>query len=274
MTSAASTTRTTGTERWTTAEVVRLSGVTSRTLRHYDAIGLLRPAGTAPGGQREYGRAELLRLQQVLVLRELGVGLGAIGEILDAADRAEAAPGAPDPARVRADRLRAHHAALLAERDRLDRLARTVAATVESLEGGTAMPTEKLYEGFDHRRYEAEARRRWGDAAVDRSTRAWEDLSVDERAAHQKRGDAISAGLAELLAAGTPVTDPAVRDLVARHHAWVALFWTPDAETYRSLAAMYVDDPRFAATYDAVAPGLAVYLRDAVAAHADSVAGG
>lgn len=257
---------TTGTERWTTGEVVRLSGVTSRTLRHYDAIGLLRPAGTAPGGQREYGRPELLRLQQVLVLRELGVGLAAIGEILDATGAA--------PVRVRVDRLRAHHAALLAERDRLDRLARTVAATIESLEGGTDMPAEEMYEGFDHRRYEAEARERWGDAAVDRSTRAWEDLTDDERAAHRREGEAVSAGLAALLAAGTPVTDPAVRDLVARHHAWVALFWTPDAEAYRNLAAMYVDDPRFTATYDAVAPGLAVYLRDAVDAHADAVARG
>jgi len=266
-------TGTTGTERWTTAEVVRLSGVTSRALRHYDAIGLLRPAGTTPGGQREYGRAELLRLQQVLVLRELGVGLAAIGDVLDAAAPGRAAQGT-DPARVRADRLREHHAALLAERDRLDRLARTVAATIESLEGGTDMPAEEMYEGFDHRRYEAEARERWGDAAVDRSTRAWEDLTVDEREAHRREGEAVSAGLAALLAAGTPVTDPAVRDLVARHHAWVALFWTPDAEAYRNLAAMYVDDPRFAATYDAVAPGLAVYLRDAVDAHADAVAGG
>jgi DNA-binding transcriptional MerR regulator len=263
-------TGTTSTGRWTTAEVVRLSGVTSRALRHYDAIGLLRPAGTAPGGQREYGRAELLRLQQVLVLRELGVGLAAIGEMLDAAG----AGGAADPARARVDRLREHHAALLAERDRLDRLARTVAATIESLEGGAEMPAEEMYEGFDHRRYEAEARERWGDAAVDRSTRAWEDLTVDERAAHRREGEAVSAGLAALLAAGTPVTDPAVRDLVARHHAWVALSWTPDAAAYRGLAAMYVEDPRFTATYDAVAPGLAAYLRDAVDAHADAVAGG
>ena len=96
----------------------------------------------------------------------------------------------------------------------------------------------------------------------------------DEREAHRREGEAVSAGLAALLAAGTPVGDPAVRDLVARHHAWVALFWTPDAEAYRNLAAMYVDDPRFAATYDAVAAGLAVYLRDAVEAHADAVAGG
>jgi DNA-binding transcriptional MerR regulator len=249
------------TERWTTAELVRLSGVTSRTLRHYDAIGLLRPAGSAPGGQREYGRTELLRLQQVLVLRELGVGLGTIAEILD--------DGVP-----RADRLREHHTWLLAERDRFDRLARTVASTIESLEGGTVMPTEQMYDGFDHRQYEGEARERWGDAAVDRGNRAWESMSDAERAAHQQEGQDVSEGLARLLAAGTPVTGPAVRDLVARHHAWVARFWTPTAEAYRGLGAMYVDDERFTATYDAVAPGLAAYLRDAIDAHADDVTAG
>lgn len=251
-----------GTERWTTAELVRLSGVTSRTLRHYDAVGLVRPVGTAPGGQRVYGRAELLRLQQVLVLRELGVGLAGIARVLDARD---------DPA-AQAARLREHHAWLLAERDRFDRLARTVASTVESLEGGTVMSVEHLYEGFDHRRYEPEARERWGDDAVDRSNRAWEAMSDEERAAHQDEGRAISEALADALRTGTPADDPAVRALVARHHAWVSVFWTPAPEAYRGLAATYTDDPRFRATYDAVAPGLAAYLRAAVDAHADAVA--
>jgi DNA-binding transcriptional MerR regulator len=247
-------------ERSSTAEVVRLSGVTSRTLRHDDAIGLLRPAGSPPGGQREYGPAELLRLQQVLVLRELGVGLGTIGELLDS--------GAP-PAGL----LREHCERLLAERDRLDRLARTVASTIESLEGGVPVSAEDLYEGFDHRRYEPEARERWGDDAVDRGARAWATLSADERAAHRQEGRAVSEALAAALAAGTPAADPGVRGVVARHHAWVAVFWTPTPDAYRGLGAMYVDDDRFAATYEAVAPGLAAYLRDAIAAHADAVAG-
>jgi DNA-binding transcriptional MerR regulator len=239
-----------------------MSGVTSRTLRHYDAVGLLVPAGSTHGGQRLYGRAELLRLQQVLVLRELGVGLPQIATALDAGDD-------PD-ARLRL--LRAHHDRLLAERDRFDRLARTVAATLESLEGGSTMSAADLYDGFDHWRHEPEARERWGDAAVDRSTARWQAMTAEQRTAHQQEGDAVNAALADLMTAGTPVTDAGVRDLVARHHAWVSLFWTPDAETYLGLGAMYVDDPRFAATYDAVAPGLAVYLRDAIAAHAAAVA--
>lgn len=254
-----------GIERWTTAEVVRLSGVTSRTLRHYDAIGLLRPAGSAPGGQRVYGRAELLRLQQVLVLRELGVGLSAIAEMLDAGGPADAAGVA---------RLREHHGWLVAERDRLDRLARTVASTIESLEGGAAMSAEQMYDGFDHRQYDEEAREHWGDAAVDRSNRAWESMSPDERAAFGRETQSVNEELARHLAAGTPVTDPAVRALVARHYAGIRIFWTPSAEAYRGLGAMYVEDPRFTATYDAAAPGLAGYLRDAIDAHADAVAQG
>jgi MerR family transcriptional regulator, thiopeptide resistance regulator len=252
--------------RWTTAEVVRLSGVTSRTLRHYDAIGLLPPAGTAPGGQRVYGHDELLRLQQVLVLRELGVGLPEIARLLDAERQA-----GPD---ARTALLREHHRRLLRERDRFDRLARTVATTLESLEGGSTMSAADLYDGFDHRQHEPEARERWGAAVVDRSTARWEAMSAEQRADHQAEASAVSTGLAALMADGIPVTDPAVRALVVRHHAWVSLFWTPDAEAYAALGATYVDDPRFAATYDAVAPGLAVYLRDAVAAHAGSVARG
>jgi len=254
------------TTRWSTAEVVRLSGVTSRTLRHYDAIGLLRPTGSTPGGQREYGHDELLRLQQVLVLRELGVGLGAIAEILDD-------PGGPGDPGVRAQRLREHRTWLLAERDRLDRLARTVTSTIESLEGGTTMPAEQMYDGFDHTQYEQEARERWGAETVDRSTRTWESLTPDERVAHQQEMRDVNEALAGHLVAGTPVADAAVRDLVARHHAWVARSWTPDPAAYRGLGSMYVDDPRFTAVYDAVAPGLARYLRDAIDAHADAVAG-
>jgi MerR family transcriptional regulator, thiopeptide resistance regulator len=244
---------------WTTAEVVRLSGVTSRALRHYDAVGLLPPLGTAPGGQRLYGPAELLRLQAVLVLRELGVPLADIAVALgSAADRAAT--------------LREHHHRLLAERDRLDRLARTVARTLDTLEEGSTMSADELYEGFDHTRYDQEARERWGDPVVDRSTARWESMTEDQRRAHLAEGEAVSRELADLLAAGVPAQDPRTRPAVVRHHRWVGLFWTPDPEAYRNLGAMYADDPRFAATYDAVAPGLATYLRDAVHAHADQVA--
>src|ERR1700710_1383025 len=124
---------------WSIAEVARMSGVTSRTLRHYDAVGLLRPARVAADGRRHYGRAELLRLQRILLLRELGGGLPAIAEALAHGDDGV---------------LRRHRDGLAQERARLDRLIRTVDRTIE--EGGQ-MAAEEMFAGFAHHPYEAEA---------------------------------------------------------------------------------------------------------------------
>ena len=122
------------------------------------------------------------------------------------------------------------------------------------------MTAKDMYAGFDNSRYEAEARERWGDRAVDRSNAAWERLGPEGQEAFRREGQEVGEGLADLLRQDVPVEDPRVQELVARHHAQIAVFWTPTAEAYRGLGQMYVDDPRFTATYDAVAPGLARYL--------------
>jgi DNA-binding transcriptional MerR regulator len=245
-------------EAWTIGEVARLSGVTSRTLRHYDSIGLLTPVGTAAGGRRLYGRDELVRLQQILVLRELGVDLPSIGRIVRSGD---------DRA-TQLQVLRQHRDRLLSERDRYDRLAATVATTMQSLDGGRTMAAKDLYAGFDNSEYEVEARELWGADAVDRGTSAWARLGESGQDAHHAEATAISESLAICLADGVPVDSPRVHALVARHHAQIALFWTPNRASYTGLGQMYVDDPRFAATYDAFTPGLAPYLRDAMAVFA------
>src|SRR5690554_5670403 len=147
------------------ARVARLSGVSSRTLRHYDAIGLLPPAWTGDDGRRHYGRDQLLRLQHILVLRELGTSLDRIGRIVDAQS--------PE---VSAALLRDHLAGLLAERDRYARLASTVAYTIDLVEKGTEMTNDQLFAGFEHQKYEPEARERWGDESVDESNAKWESL--------------------------------------------------------------------------------------------------
>lgn len=255
-----------GGRTWTIGDLARLSGVTSRTLRHYDAIGLLAPVDVAAGGRRLYGRDELLRLQQILVLRELDVDLPTVAEILD--DSGNGSPASSSSAGSRrVALLREHHERLVAERDRFDRLAATVASTIESLEGGHDMAAKDLYAGFDNSQYEAEARERWGEETVDRGNDAWERLGPDGQAAFAEEGRAVNAGLAAFMADGVPVSDDRVQDLVARHRAQIDVFWTPTAEAYRGLGQMYVDDKRFTATYDAVAPGLAVYLRDAIEHH-------
>src|SRR2546430_11694881 len=124
---------------WSIAQVARMSKVTSRTLRHYDDIGLLTPAWVGRNGYRYYEREQLVDLQRILIMRELGLGLEAIAEIIhDGRDQVEA--------------LRMHHSWLLAERDRFAELADTVARTIEELAGGgvvTRKPPTDWFKGFD-----------------------------------------------------------------------------------------------------------------------------
>lgn len=246
---------------WTIAEVAKMSGLTSRTLRHYDEIGLLPPADVAANGYRSYGTEELLRLQQILVLRELGVGLPQIGRILDRqTDRVAA--------------LREHHARLLAERDRLGRLAETVARTIGELEDtsqGGAVPInrpENLFEGFDDAQYADEAQQRWPEQYA-QAQRRHTALTPADRERIGRETTAAMVRMAELMAAGAPADDPAVQEEVHRHYLWISTFWTPNAEAYRGLGRMYVDDARFTATYDKIAVGLAAYYRDAMLVYAD-----
>ncbi len=244
----------TGPRRWSTAEVARMAGVSSRALRHYHHVGLLVPADTGPGGLRRYGRPELLRLQHLLLLRELGLGLDDIARVL---------AGVTDEV----DALRRHRERLLAEADRLHRLADTVERSIIDRTGGTTVTAEKLFDGFRHDPYAAEARERWGEQAVQSQRRAasWDDATA---ARVRDEGEAIHRRLAEALRAGTAPDDPAVQDLVAEHHAWVSRFWTPDAAAYTGLGRLYVDDERFTATIDAHERGLAAYLCAAMATYA------
>lgn len=246
---------------WSIAQVARMSGVTSRTLRHYAEIGLLPPAYIGGNGYRYYEEEQLLRLQQILVLRELRVGLAEIGAVLaEEIDTVSA--------------LRRHHARLVAERDKLGRLAETVSRTIaelESAEGGDTMPAinrpENLFEGFDGSRYEDEARERWPEH-FERSQQVAQSITPEQAEQQQRELTANMIRMAEFMVAGTAADDPAVLDLVDGQYRYVAQFWTPDAKAYTCLGQMYVDDERFRANYEKIAEGLAEYQRDAMAAYA------
>jgi len=279
---------------WSITEVARMSGVTSRTLRHYDRVGLLPPAYTAANGYRHYGEKELLRLQQILLLRELGLGLREIADVLDRQI---------DPAEA----LRAHHRRLLAERDRLDRLARTVRRTLAGLdEGGTGLDLhgtpeeergergerghaereqhdgsaeedgmtainrpEDLFEGFDTERYGDEARRKWPEEWA-QSRRNTEALGDEDTARMKEEATAQMVRMAEFMAAGTPVDDPAVQREIDAHYEGMCRLWTPNRDAYKALARTFVDDEQWRTTYERVAEGLAAYQRDAMIVYADA----
>lgn len=174
-----------------------MSNLTSRTLRHYDACGLLTPAGMTPNGYRYYGRAQLPRLQEILVLRALGLPLVEIAGVLD-------------QERDELDTLRRHHAALTAESDRLAGLARTVGMTIDDLTKGHEMPAEKLFDGFDPARqqeYEHEIAAKYGaDVVADskRRTAGWSPAQFAEVDAAYRD---IDTRLVELLDAGAAPDD-------------------------------------------------------------------
>lgn len=245
---------------WSIAEVARMSKLTSRTLRHYDDIGLLTPAYVGANGYRYYKQEQLLRLQEVLLLRELGLGLATITEILDGRrDRVEA--------------LRRHEQRLRGERDRLGRLADTVSRTITQLQGGQVMAAEELFEGFAQRQAEQEARLvdRYGESVREHFQAAREhtkDWTKEDYLKAQREGEALDANLLELMRSGAAPDSPAALDAMTEHCASVSKFWTPGRESYAGLGRLYVEDPEFKARYDALAPGLAEYLRDATAAYA------
>ena len=201
---------------YTVKQVAKLSGVSVRTLHHYDEIGLLKPDSVGANGYRYYGKDELLRLQQILFHRELGFPLEEIRQVLDA----------PEFDRLAA--LRAHRTKLEAETKRYRRLVRTIDETLAALQGATTMDDKAMYRGFPPEKqaeYEAWLVDRYGgemQARIDAGKakmKGWTQADFD---AGLEEVEAIERALAKALTDGLPAGSDAVRGLMRRHHAWVA----------------------------------------------------
>ena len=130
------------------------------------------------------------------------------------------------------------------------------------------MTAEQMFDGFEHNPYEAEARERWGDEAVDASYERIRNFTPEQAELARTGFTRVHSGLAELLAEGAPVTDPRVQELVGLHHEVISLFWTPSAEAYRNLGRMYLDDERFQ-THDRRRGG-DPYMAEAMEVYADA----
>ncbi len=233
------------------AEVARLAGTTSRTLRHYGEVGLLEPSRVGANGYRYYDTAALTRLQRILMLRHLGLGVPAIADVLDATDDTSA--------------LRAHLEWLRAESARLDRQIASVERTITSRQKGVRIMADEMFDGFDHTQYREEVEQRWGADAYADSDRWWRGLGAEGQQAFTDEHAAIAAAWADLRSAGAPIDGPEAQALARRHHAWIAAGWgnkPPNADQVASLADMYVADERFAANYGGMQG--AVYVRDAL----------
>jgi MerR family transcriptional regulator, thiopeptide resistance regulator len=248
----------------TVGEVARLASVTVRTLHHYDEIGLVRATGRTDAGHRLYADADLERLQTVLYYRRLGFRLEEIRTVM----------GAPDFDRGRA--LHQQRGLLAAESDRLQRTLRAIDAAIDAHERGTTMSEEAMFEVFgeQQRGYRDEAEQRWGDTDAYRQSRRRTAAYTTQDWEHLKEESAgIMRRIAEVYRGGAePDSGPAM-DAVEAHRRQISeRFYDCSHELQLQLGEMYVQDPRFTATYEALADGLAVWVRDAIRANADRAA--
>ncbi|MFF1574600.1 MerR family transcriptional regulator [Leifsonia sp. NPDC058292] len=242
-------------------DIARLAGTTSRTLRHYDDIGLLAPSRIGDNGYRYYDTDALVRLQRILLLRDLGLGLPAIAEALRS--QTDATPA-----------LRNHLTWLRDERARLARQIAAVESTIEGLEKGEQLMAEDMLDGFDHTQYKDEVEERWGAAAYAKSDAWWRSKSPEERKQWQERQKRLASDWRDAAERGVDPASAEAQALAQRHADWLAAIpGTPGSEAGAPTAAyltglgdMYVADPRFAANYGGL-PG-ATLVRDALRIYA------
>jgi DNA-binding transcriptional MerR regulator len=243
---------------YTVQRLARLAGVSTRTLRYYDEIGILKPARLNSSGYRIYGQAEVDLLQQILFYRELGLSLDRIKKMIT------------HPSFDKRKALKDHREQLIHKRKRLDVLIANVEKTIAFMEGKISMTDEEKFEGFkrrmideNERKYGKEIREKYGDDSVSRSNEKLKNMTQGEYEEVTHLEKQVMATLVEAFKTGDPAGELAQKaaDL---HKQWLTCYWSEySQEAHAALAQMYVDDDRFKAYYDQQ-PGMAEFLRDAI----------
>ncbi|MEU8631074.1 MerR family transcriptional regulator [Amycolatopsis sp. NPDC048633] len=237
---------------WSIQDIARSAGTTSRTLRHYGAVGLLEPCRIGSNGYRYYDEQALVRLQRILLLRELGLGLPAIAEVLDGQ-------------RDRVVALETHLELLEQERRRIGRQIDSVRTTLRKLKGGERLMAEEVLDGFDHTKYEKEVTERWGAEAYRKGDQWWSSLSAEEKQAHQQEQRDIAAAFGAAREAGSAPDADDVQAITRRLHAWLKpAVSSVSAGYFAGLGQLYVDDPRYGLEGPA-----AEFVRDAMKIYAE-----
>ncbi|ANY69280.1 MerR family transcriptional regulator [Paenibacillus sp. BIHB 4019] len=236
-----------------------LAGISTRTLRYYDEIGLLKPARINSSGYRIYGQTEVDLLQQILFYKELGVSLEEIKAIMTS------------PHFDVHTALQEHRHKLLERRQQLDQLIANLDQTLLQKEGKQTMNDKEKFAGFKQQllddneaKYGEEIRAKYGESAVNRSNDAIKNITEAQHAEVEKLGEDVLTALAAAFATGDPAGELAQKaaDL---HKQWLSFYWgSYSKEAHAGVAQMYVDDERFTAYYDEKQPGSAAFLRDAV----------
>jgi DNA-binding transcriptional MerR regulator len=249
----------------TVKQVAKLSGVSVRALHHYDEIGLLKPASIGRNRYRYYGQDELLRLQQILLHRELDIPLSEIGAILD------------DPKFDQLEALRQQRDKLAGEAKRYAQLVRTIDRTIASLNGESAMKNADLYKGISAEKqaeYEAWLIETYGGDMpkhIEISKKKYAEMSEAEKQALNDELITVETAWADAMKNGVPPDSRSLDPLLKRHRAWVAAMWDRPCppEAYAGLADLHLSHPDFISRYEAIAAGFSDYHAASMKAYAE-----
>jgi DNA-binding transcriptional MerR regulator len=242
--------------------VAALTGVSVRTLHHYDHIGLVVPSVRTPAGYRGYTDADIERLHLVLVYRAVGLPLDEIRAVLD------------DPSADVLEHLRRQHQLLLEQAEQLQHTIKAVEELMNAHRDGIQLTAQEQVEIFGTEalrnfssEYAAEAEERWGDTdAWKQSQQRVSKFSKQDWLDIKAEGDGLVAALAQAKRDGVEPGSADANELAARHRASIERFYECGHDTHRNLVEMYLADERFTRYYDDVEPGLARFVHDIVLA--------
>lgn len=244
---------------YTVKKLAALADVSTRTLRYYDEIGILKPARINSSGYRIYGQNEVNRLQQILFYRELEISLEDIKEIVSQPDYNSS------------EALKDHRIKLLAKRKQIDLLLANIERTLEAAEGRLKMTDKEKFEGFKQKlvdenedKYGREIREKYGDKVVNESNNKLLKMTDEQYQQFEKLGQEVN----EILKSAMETGDPAGllgQKAAELHRQWLSYSWgSYSKEAHAGVAQMYVCDERFKEYYDKIHEGAAEFLRDAV----------
>lgn len=248
---------------YTIQKLAHLAGISTRTLRYYDQIGLLSPARTNEAGYRIYGTKEVDVLQQILFYKEMGLELAQIKEAIQDAEFDSLAA------------LHSHLEKLIEKRRQIDLLIENVKKTIGKEEGKNKMSDQEKFEGFkkelvekNEQKYGKEVREKYGDEVVDQSNAKMMGLTEEQYTHMQELGEKINLLLEEAVKNHEYVEDEIGERVALLHKEWLGYTWqTYSTQAHRGLVQMYVLDERFKAYYDKNVEGCAEFLKQAVEYH-------
>ena len=227
-------------------ELAEMAGVSTRTLRYYDEVGLFVPK-RSDNGYRVYDAGDVRALQYIMLLRKCRVPLSDIANVLHE-------PGF-DIGRM----LSRHLDDLRQQRSDLEETISMVKRAVEGLEAFEAMDDKQRFEQLKRNsvdrfeeEYGEETRKRYGDGAIDAANERMLNMSKEAWDAKEELEQRIKDNLVKAMETGDSAS-PLSRMIAEMHAQWIRVHWGEDAyspEAHKELAKSYLMDPRFIAYYD------------------------